>query len=298
MSNSWEQTVYELVKRASTDLPPDAEKALKSAQQNEAPESNACQTLDMMLDNVQIARQRQRPLCQDTGTLLFYVDTPPEFDETAFRQAAAAAVESCTQDGLLRQNAVDPVSGTNTGNNLGPGSPSFHFRQEPGRTETHINLILKGGGCENVGGQYSLPDTGLKAGRDLEGVRRCVLDAVYQAQGLGCAPGVLGVCIGGDRASGYAESKRQLLRHFGQRHPVPEVAELENRLLKEGNELQIGPMGFGGRATILEVFIGTLCRVPASYYLSLSYMCWAYRRHGLTASADGSLLEWDFPLSR
>lgn len=293
---NWEQIFYSLIKRASTDLPPDVEHKLKTAAASEDTNSNARQTLDVMLENVRLARTNSQPLCQDTGALLFYLDVPRGFNHGRLREAAEKAVATATRDGLLRQNAVDPVTGRNTGNNLGAGSPAFHFQQQE-RSNVHVSLILKGGGCENVGRQYSLPDADLRAERDLEGVRRCLLDAVYQAQGLGCAPGVLGVCIGGDRASGYAESKRQLLRRFGARNKTAELANLETRVLREANELAIGPMGFGGKTTILEVFIGALCRVPASYFVSISYMCWAYRRHGLTAAKDGMLDAWDFPTS-
>lgn len=293
---NWEKIFYSLIKRASADLPPDVEHKLETAAASEDADSNARQTLEVMLANVRLARTNSQPLCQDTGTLLFYFDVPLGFNHGQLREAAEKAVAAATRDGLLRQNAVDPVTGRNTGNNLGAGSPVFHFQQQE-RSNIHVSLILKGGGCENVGRQYSLPDTDLRAERDLEGVRRCLLDAVYQAQGLGCAPGVLGVCIGGDRASGYAESKRQLLRRFGTRNTTADLANLEARVLKEANELAIGPMGFGGKTTILEVFIGALCRVPASYFVSISYMCWAYRRHGLTAAKDGTLAAWDFPTS-
>lgn len=289
----WERTIYELIRRASTDMPPDVEGALVDAAASEADGSNAKHSLEVMLDNIRIARDKQRPLCQDTGTLLFYVEVPFGFDERSFREAAEAAIVRATADGLLRQNAVDPVSGKNTGNNLGPGSPALHIRQAE-RDDVGVKLILKGGGCENVGRQYSLPDTELDADRDLEGVRKCLLDATFRAQGRGCAPGVLGVCIGGDRASGYAESKRQLLRHFGERSPQPELAALEERVLSEANELDIGPMGFGGKTTLLDVFIGALCRVPASYFVTISYMCWSYRRHGLTATPEGEIAGWEF----
>jgi fumarate hydratase class I len=196
-----------------------------------------------------------------------------------------------TAAGVLRQNCVEVLSDRNTGTNLGYGSPVIHWSEEE-RSEVEVALVLKGGGCENVGAQYSLPDTGLGAGRDLEGVRRCVLDAVVRAQGQGCAPGVLGVCLGGDRATGYAESKEMFLRRLGERSPEPELAALEERLCREANQLGIGPMGFGGRTTLLDVFIGCRCRVPASYFVSISYMCWAYRRRRVRVRPDGQVVGW------
>ncbi|MBQ7652360.1 MAG: fumarate hydratase, partial [Victivallales bacterium] len=144
------------------------------------------------------------------------------------------------------------------------------------------------GGSENMGIQYSLPDSSLGAGRDLEGVRRCILHAVQHAQGMGCAPGILGVAIGGDRATGYKESKRMLLRRIGERSGDEALAALERRVLADANSLGIGPMGFGGRTTLLDVFIGWLCRVPASYFVSVSYMCWCCRRQEITIGLENN----------
>jgi fumarate hydratase class I len=138
--------------------------------------------------------------------------------------------------------------------------------------------MLKGGGCENVGAQYSLPNSQLGAGRDLAGVRKAVLDAVHKAQGKGCAPGILGVAIGGDRGSSYYASKETLFRQLDDPSPDEQLAALEIRLTEEANQLGIGPMGFGGQTTALGTKITSLNRLPASYFVSVSYMCWAYRR--------------------
>jgi fumarate hydratase class I len=175
---------------------------------------------------------------------------------------------------------VDSVTGKNSGNNLGPGSPTLHVHQSRG-TRLDVRLILKGGGCENVGAQYSLPDTRLGANRDLDGVRKVILDAVVQAQGKGCSPGILGVCIGGDRATGYLHSKEQLLRTLEDASPDPALAAMEQKIVRGANTLGIGPMGFGGNTTLLGCKIGVLNRLPASFFVSISYMCWAYRRQGI-----------------
>jgi len=200
-------------------------------------------------------------------------------------------VRLATEKGWLRQNSVDSLTGANAGTNVGPGHPSIHF--EPTREDTvEVRLMLKGGGCENVGAQYALPDTALGAGRDLAGVRRCVLDAVMKAQGKGCGPGILGVCVGGDRGSGYAASKEQLLRPMDDTNPNPELAALEASLVDEANRLGIGPMGFGGTTTLLGVKIGVLNRLPASYFVSVSYMCWAHRRQGVALDEGHAIREW------
>jgi fumarate hydratase class I len=270
------QHFEELIRRASTILPPDVERALIKAAEAEG-DSPAGATLRQMLQNAAQARETSTPICQDTGTPIFSVDYGPEYRQNplaaAIQEAAARATEKC----YLRPNAVHPLSGKNSGNNTGIGFPTIHFheREEPG---CRVRLMLKGGGSENVGAQYRLPDSTLKAGRDLEGIRRCCLDAVFQAQGNGCAPGTIGVGIGGDRGSSYLESKEQLFRTLDDLNPDPELARLEQRLLQELNELNIGPMGFGGKTTVLGVKLGLRHRLPASFFVSVSYICWAYRR--------------------
>ncbi len=288
----WEKTLYELICRTSVDLPADVQDALRKALAEEEPHSNAAEALKAMLNNVEKARTERGPLCQDTGTLIFRVCAPPDVSPVMFRRSAEAAIVRATQDGLLRQNCVQTLTGRNTGNNLGRGAPVIHWETMPEGEVVSVSLLLKGGGCENVGAQYSLPDTRLGAGRDLDGVRRCVLDAVHQAQGNGCAPGILGIAVGGDRATGYEESKRQLFRRIGERHADPQLSELETRLKREVNSLGIGPMGFGGRTTVLDVFIGVLDRLPASYFVSMSYMCWAFRRRTVQTTKSGAVLEW------
>jgi fumarate hydratase class I len=173
---------------------------------------------------------------------------------------------------------VNSITGKNTGNNLGDDYfPTVHFIEVDGEALT-IEVMLKGGGCENVGTQYTLPNTALGAGRDLAGVRKAVLDAVHKAQGKGCAPGILGVAIGGDRGSSYYASKEVLFQQLNEANPDPQLAEMEERLTHEANQLGIGPMGFGGATTVLGTKITSLHRLPASFFVSISYMCWAYRR--------------------
>ena len=280
-----------LVRRTSAELPADVEAAITAAARDELPGSRASYAGEVIQRNIELAAERGLPLCQDTGTLLFFVRHPLGYDTLLLGETIRRSVAEATRLGYLRQNSVDSLTGRNTGDNLGPGAPLLHYQAEA-RADLDIRLILKGGGCENVGAQYSLPDTTLQAGRDLEGVRRTLLDAVFRAQGRGCAPGVLGVCIGGDRASGYACSKEQFLRPLGEPSPVPELAALEARVLAEANSLGIGPMGFGGRTTLLGCQIGHLNRLPASFFVSVSYMCWAFRRQGVRLSTAGEVLQW------
>jgi len=285
MQNLTEHFV-ELIRRTSTDLPADVEQALRDARQRESPGSAAQRALDAILENVDLARRTASPICQDTGTPLFFVHHPPGWSTRQLREQIRAAVAEATARSHLRPNAVDSVSGKNSGNNLGdPSFPTIHFEESEGE-ELVVDLILKGGGCENVGAQYSLPHSGLQAGRDLEGVRRVALDAVHQAQGQGCAPGILGIAIGGDRGSSFLASKQVLLRPVDDRHPDPELAALESRLTEEANQLGIGPMGFGGETTVMGAKLTHLHRLPASFFVSVSYMCWAHRRRRMTALHD------------
>jgi fumarate hydratase, class I len=284
-------SLLEIVRRTSVDLPADVARAIAAGRAAEAPGSNAAWAMNVITDNIELARDNSAPLCQDTGSILFYIRAPRGFDETVIERAGAEAVSEATAKGYLRQNSVDSLTGRNSGNNLGPGSPSFHIHQW-GAPDMEVRVILKGGGCENVGIQYSLPDTRLGADRNLAGVEKCLLDAAYQAQGKGCGPGILGVCIGGDRATSYAHSKEQLLRSLDDTNMVPELAALEARVKEEANQLGIGPMGFGGATTLLGCKIGVLNRLPASYFISVSYMCWAYRRQGAVLTSDGSIRSW------
>ena len=282
------EPILELIRLAATDLPPDVEAALERAVEREAPGSAARGALETILKNVALARQNSTPICQDTGTPIFYVYHPEGWSTRQLRQQIRSAVAEATARAYLRPNSVDALSGKNSGNNLGDVHfPSIHFEEVDGDA-LRIELMLKGGGCENVGAQYSLPNSALSAGRDLEGVRRVVLDAVHKAQGKGCAPGVLGVSIGGDHGSSYLASKEVLYQTLEEASPHPELAALEQRLTAEANQLGIGPMGFGGETTVLGTKITGLYRLPASYFVSVSYMCWAYRRRRMTLK-DGQV---------
>ena len=275
------EAFIELVRRAATDLPADVEAALRAAQTREEPGSAAQGALGTILENVALARAHSTPVCQDTGTPIFYVYHPLGTSTREMQAQIEAAVAEATARSYLRPNAVDSLSGRNSGNNLGVGYPTFHF-QEWEEDYLQVKLLLKGGGSENVGAQYKLPHSPLHAGRDLEGVRRVVLDAVTSAQGKGCAPGVLGIALGSDRGYGYVHAKEQLFRPLGDVNPVPELAELEERLLHDCNELGIGPMGFGGQTTVFGVKIGAYHRLPACYFVSIAYNCWACRRWTMT----------------
>jgi len=284
------ESILELIRRTSTILPDDVVRAVTAARKQEVEGSNADVALNVIGCNIGLARDSSLPLCQDTGTILFYVHTPVGYDQLAFEETATEAVRFATKKGYLRQNSVDSITGKNTGDNTGPGSPVFHFHQwrEP---HVEVKLMLKGGGCENMNAQYSLPDPRF-GGRDLKGVENAILDAVLQAQGQGCGPGILGVCIGGDRGTGYGFAKEQLLRLLDDTNEDSVLGDLESRIVDKANQSGIGPMGFGGKTTLLACKIGKQNRLPASFFVSIAYMCWAYRRRGVNLDSSGRPTEW------
>ena len=271
------EKLVSLIRDTSSALPEDILRALRAANRREEPGSSAKVIFETILKNCELARKSSTPLCQDTGTLTFFVDSSLRKRVTPAMLSRAVAI--ATECGYLRKNCIDAVSGKSYDNNCAVGAPVVHYRDIGDR---RVTLLMKGGGSENMSRQYSLPDAALSAGRDMEGVRKCVLDAVFRAQGYGCAPGILGVAIGGDRATGYEVAKEQLLRDLTDRSPDTVLARLEKRLLSEANELGIGPMGLGGRTTLLGVKIASRPRVPASFFVTIAYMCWAARRRSIT----------------
>lgn len=281
------EKILELIRRTSSSLPKDIEDRLRAAVEKEEPGSAARGAMETIVKNIELSREKSTPICQDTGTPIFYVHYPEGWSTRKLREQIRNAMAEATKRSYMRPNAVDAIYDQNSGNNLGGDDfPSIHFEEVDADQPLVIELMLKGGGCENVGRQYSLPANDLGAGRDLAGVRKVVLDAVQKAQGQGCAPGVLGVAIGGDRGSSYAKSKEVLFDKVGTRNENPELAALEERLTEEANQLGIGPMGFGGKTTVIDTKIAGLHRLPASYFVTVSYMCWAYRRRKMTVQGD------------
>src|SRR5215468_7387646 len=275
-------SMVELITQTATNLPPDVRAAMKRAAQAEAGGTRAGQALAIIADNIDQASACEGPICQDTGMPTFEVHVPVGANQIWMRQQIREAVAEATRRGKLRPNSVDSITGKNSGDNLGPGTPIIHFDQWE-KPHVEIKLILKGGGCENTNAQYALPvelpHLG-RADRTLDGVRKCILHAVWNAQGKGCAPGAVGVCVGGDRTSGYTHAKEQLFRTLDDVNPDPRLAELEASIMATVNDLEIGTMGFSGKVTLIGCKIGALNRLPASFFVSVAYDCWAFRRLG------------------
>jgi len=288
-------SLLELVTQTSTNLPPDVRAAMGLAIAQETPGTQSSQALQVMATNIDMAYQDEGAICQDTGMPTFYVHTPAGVSQIAIKKAILEAVTEATRRGKLRPNSVDSLTGKNSGNNLGTETPVFHFEQWE-ESEIEIRLILKGGGCENMNIQYSAPcdlERVGRADRNLEGVRKCILHAVWQAQGHGCAPGAIGVCIGSDRAHGYELAKQQLLRTLDDVNPNAELARLEAGIMEEANRIGVGSMGFGGKATLIGCKITAANRLPASFFVSVAYDCWAFRRLGVRLEpASGAITKW------
>ncbi|WP_314000119.1 fumarate hydratase [uncultured Paenibacillus sp.] len=296
--HKFEESVYQLVVETSTNLPGDVRQAIKVAQEAEDSATRAGLSLSTIATNIEMAECNVSPICQDTGMPTFIVHTPVGANQLVMKQQIRNAIARATKDGKLRTNSVDSLTGGNTGDNLGPGTPVIHFEQWE-KDDVDVRLILKGGGCENKNIQYSLPAEleGLgKAGRDLDGIRKCIMHAVYQAQGQGCSAGFIGVGIGGDRTTGYELAKQQLFRRVDDTNPIPELKQLEAYVMDNANKLGIGTMGFGGAVTLLGCKVGVMNRLPASFFVSVAYNCWAYRRQGVLLSAEtGDIKEWLYP---
>jgi fumarate hydratase class I len=295
MLPSFFDSVLDLIVKTSTELPPDVRAAMRTALAAEPAGTRSAQALTIIAQNIDLAVDAEGAICQDTGMPTFEVHVPVAANQIWMRQQIERAIVEATRRGKLRPNSVDSITGRNSGDNLGPGTPIVHFAQWE-RDEIEVRLILKGGGCENTNAQYALP-TELphlgRADRTLDGVKKCILHAVWNAQGKGCAPGAVGVCVGGDRTSGYTHAKAQLFRPLDDVNPDPRLAELEASIMGTVNDLEIGTMGFGGKVTLIGCKIGAINRLPASFFVSVAYDCWAFRRLGVVLDpATGAIRQW------
>ncbi|MCF6095347.1 fumarate hydratase [Microaerobacter geothermalis] len=292
---SFKESMLKLIIETSTNLPGDVRRAIARGKEKEDKGTRAALSLTTISKNVKMAEDTEAPICQDTGMPTFEIHVPVGVNQIEMKKDIEWAIAEATRLGKLRPNSVDSLTGENSGNNLGPETPVIHFEQWE-KDEIDVRLILKGGGCENKNIQYSLPMEieGLgRAGRDLDGIRKCILHSVYQAQGQGCSAGFIGVGIGGDRTTSYHHAKKQLLRHLDDVNPVPELAQLEEYILDKANDLGIGTMGFGGNTTLLGCKIGAINRLPASFFVSVAYNCWAFRRLGVILDKEnGEIKEW------
>ena len=297
MGKQLQESLVEIIRKTATELPEDVSRIIEEASLREMAKTNkgalpqGAYAMEVIKANVELARSQKLPVCRDHAALLFTIDCPKKFDEEGFGKEIRKSVVRATRQGFLPQSSMDPLTGNMAHNNLGPGMPTMAFHQSH-RKDISVRLILKGSACENAGRQYLLPDAKLGAMADLEGAKKCILDALTKAQAAGCGPGVIGVGIGGDRASGALCAREQFLRKLTDINPATTLAHLEQEIVGSAAQLGIGPLGFGGKTPLLGCKIGALNRLPHSAFVSVAYMCWTCRRHGAVMDMRGKIKKW------
>jgi len=285
----WEKNIFELIRRTSVDLPTDVENAIKRARRREKKGSRAHDALNAMLVRAKAARDNDQPLCEQAGTLAFYFSVPVGCDTNALVARTRAAVSRATRAGYLGENTVDSVTGALYANNIAHGAPVIHFQQGARKT-FDVRLVMTGAGAENMSRQFALPSAALKAERNLDGVRRCILDSVEQARN-GCSPVILGVSIGGDRSAGFAHARQQFLHKVGHRSRLKVLSRLEERVMRESRKPAAAARS-GGKSCLLGINIGSLSRLPGCFFVSVACMDWAFRRRGALMGPEGGVHRW------
>jgi fumarate hydratase subunit alpha len=278
-----EEATVEVLRKASIELLPDVMNALKNAYENEINELGKSQ-LAAILENIQLAKEIDKPICQDTGLMIFYVTIGNEFGDFAFiPDILTSATRRATAEIPLRPNAVHPLTGQRFGDNTGVGVPIIHYKITPG-DYIEIKALPKGGGAENMSALAMLtPAAGVK------GIKRFVIEKIIASGGKPCPPTIIGLGIGGTADHVLALAKKALLRPINERHPEKEIADLEVELLEMINSTGVGPMGLGGKFTSLGVNIEYAYRHPASYPVGMNVQCWANRRASARIYKDGTV---------
>ncbi len=283
IENLVEDVAVRLLQLAVTELPHDVKEALKEAYRDEESEAGRTQ-LEAIIDNVKLAEKTCTPMCQDTGVIIFYVKAGAKAkDLDKIEQALREATKRATKEVPLRPNAVNPLTGENSGDNTGRFVPFIHWEIVPGNN-VEITVFPKGGGSENVCALGMI-----RPGEGIKGLKKFVLDTVVSAGAKPCPPNILGVAIGGGADIAMKLAKAALLRPLNQPNPDPQLAELEKELYEAANSTGIGPMGLGGKFTVLGVNVEYAHRHPASYPVAVAVQCWAARRASAKIHPDGKV---------
>jgi fumarate hydratase subunit alpha len=283
MAKIVEDVGFNILKQAVIYVPDDVKQALKKAYAEETSETGKTQ-LKAILDNIELAEKYQAPVCQDTGTIIFYVKAGSRAKDLDRVEAALiSAARRATKEIPLRPNAVDPFSGKNSGDNTGRYIPAVNWEIVPGDA-VEMTVMTKGGGSENVclGGM-------IVPGEGIRGLKKFVVDAVVKAGAQPCPPNILGIAMGGGADISMKLAKRALLLPLNQHNPDGEIAKLEQEIFEAVNMTGIGPMGLGGKTTVLGVHIDYAYRHPASFPAAVAFNCWAARRASARISADGTV---------
>ncbi len=273
--------IIQLIKKAETELPTDVINALKKAYGIE--EGIAKTQIEAILKNIDLAKESGRPMCQDTGIQTFFVEIGVDFQHiNKLKGLILDAVKIATMKIPLRPNTVDPFSGENHKDNIGDNIPYITWDFVEG-SDVYIIALPKGGGSENMSKLGML-----KPGVGIEGVKDFVVTEMIKAGGNPCPPTIVGVGIGGGADLAMKLGKKSLLRPVGDRHKDKTIAAIEEELIKRINNSGIGPMGLGGKTTVLDVHIEKAHRHPASLPVGIAVQCWANRRAKMVIHSDGS----------
>ncbi|MBS7636429.1 fumarate hydratase [Candidatus Bathyarchaeota archaeon] len=283
MAKLVEDVAFNLLKQAVIYLPEDVKEALKKAYAEETSETGKTQ-LKAILDNIELAEKYMAPVCQDTGTIIFYVQAGAKVKNLdKIEEALVKATRRATKEIPLRPNAVDPLTQKNSGDNTGRFIPYINWEIVPGDS-LELTVMPKGGGSENV------CLTGmLVPGEGINILKKFVIEAVINAGAQPCPPTILGVAMGGGADIAMKIAKKALLRPLDQPNPNPEIAKLERELYEAANMTGIGPMGLGGKTTVLGVHVEYAFRHPASFPAAVAFNCWAARRATARIYSDGTV---------
>jgi fumarate hydratase subunit alpha len=278
-----EKVAFNLIKQAAIYLPQDVKQALQKAYERETSKTGKTQ-LKAILENIQLAENQEAPVCQDTGTITFYLKAGSQAKNLdRVETALVTATRKATREIPLRPNAVDPFTQKNTGDNTGRFAPYLHWEIVSGNN-FELTVMLKGGGSENVSTSGMLiPSEGIN------GLKKFVIDAVINAGAQPCPPTILGVAVGGGADIAMELAKKALLRPLGEANSDGKLAEIEREILEAANMTGIGPMGLGGKTTVLSVHIDYAHRHPASFPVAVAFNCWAARRASARLRADDTI---------
>ncbi len=267
-----DEQIYKLIIETSTQLPNDVKQYINNI-------SNS-KIIDIMKETIKISSYEKLPICQDTGFPYFQIDIPHHFRkyQEQIKNSIEKSLIKATKNGFLRPNSVDPISNKNWGNNTGILLPYIDWKYTDTK-QINCKLLLKGGGSENASMQYTLPFDKIKANRDKQGIINTVLYHIQKIGGQGCSPGIIGLGIGGDRQLSFKLAKNQLFRPIDDINLDTDLKQIENEILTKANKLEIGPMGLGGSPTLIAVKAAKAARHPASFFISISYLCWVARRN-------------------
>ncbi|MFB0558246.1 MAG: fumarate hydratase [Candidatus Bathyarchaeia archaeon] len=279
-----EDTAVELLRIAVTELPVEYVGAMRQGMEETEGAVGKAQ-LKNILENVEIAREGSRPMCQDTGIVAFMVKVGDGFPlRSKLKDVLVKATRRATQEVPLRPNAVDVFKG-NTKDNVGLNGhvPIFYIDLVEG-DDLEITAMPKGGGSTNVAAHRML-----KPGLGLRGVKQFVIEAVADAGSLGCPPYFVGVGVGGGEDMCMILAKKALLKPFRVRSEDLKVAAIEEELLEKLNELGIGAMGLGEGPTALDLHIEIAARHPASLPVGVVISCWGLRHAKAKISRNGKV---------